>query len=132
MMHKSNTQRAEEQVIVGCMNSSGEQSISREVETRLREYVVGVWEYGIWNEESGFEKEEGRGMRVDVGLNIEEILLGWRGSSYRDGLFVVSSSAGTGHLSCHTCLEPARQGFSEGCEPRSVRVILSVGPLLSG
>ena len=37
-------------------------------------YVVGVWEYGIWNEEWGLEKEEGRGMREDVGLNTGEIL----------------------------------------------------------
>ena len=65
-------------------------------------------------------------MRVDVGLNREEILPSWRGRSYRDDLFVVSYSAGTGHLSCHTCLEPARQGFSEGHEPRSVRVYYAV------
>ena len=56
------------------MNSRGEPSISREVETELRVYVVGVCEYGIWNGKCGLEKEEGRGMRVDVALNIEEIL----------------------------------------------------------
>ena len=65
---------AEEQVILGCKNSRGKQSISRDVATKLRVYAVGVWEYGIRNEECSSEKEEGRGMRVDVGLNIEEIL----------------------------------------------------------
>ena len=61
-------------MVVGCKNSRGKQSISREVEINLGVYVVGAWEYGIWNEECGLEKEEGPGMRVDVGLDIEEIL----------------------------------------------------------
>ena len=65
---------AEEQVVVGCKDSRGKQSSCREVERNLGVYVVGGWEYGIWNGQSGLEKEEGRGMRADVGLNIEEIL----------------------------------------------------------